>query len=125
MPWLADLVQSSESSLSALPLQCLCEFLLMKQNINKNNTQTGAEDKPKQKSIKNKVAGRLHNLLFGPEASRDGVSKLIQYFVNLWSSPLLKDRESSRFELDSLSVFQGFISKSYVDIHLIIIFRLC
>ena len=30
MPWLADLVQSSESSLSVLPSQCLCEFLLMK-----------------------------------------------------------------------------------------------
>ena len=30
MPWLADLVQSSESSLNVLPSQCLCEFLLMK-----------------------------------------------------------------------------------------------
>ena len=30
MPWLADLVQSSESSLTVLPSQCLCEFLLMK-----------------------------------------------------------------------------------------------
>ena len=28
MPWLADLVQSSEGSLDVLPVQCLCEFLL-------------------------------------------------------------------------------------------------
>jgi len=29
MPWLAELVQSSEGSLDVLPVQCLCEFLLM------------------------------------------------------------------------------------------------
>lgn len=28
MPWLADLVLSSEGSLDVLPVQCLCEFLL-------------------------------------------------------------------------------------------------
>ena len=28
MPWLADLVESSEGSLGVLPVQCLCEFLL-------------------------------------------------------------------------------------------------
>ena len=28
MPWLADLVESSEGSFSVLPVQCLCEFLL-------------------------------------------------------------------------------------------------
>lgn len=28
MPWLADLVESSEGSLNVLPVQCLCEFLL-------------------------------------------------------------------------------------------------
>ena len=28
MPWLADLVESAEGSLSVLPVQCLCEFLL-------------------------------------------------------------------------------------------------
>ena len=58
MPWLADLVQSSESSLNALPLQCLCEFLLMEHNsIDKQPN--------KQKSIKSKVAGRLQDLLYG------------------------------------------------------------
>ena len=28
MPWLADLVESSEGSFHVLPVQCLCEFLL-------------------------------------------------------------------------------------------------
>ena len=29
MPWLAELVHSSEGSLDVLPVQCLCEFLLL------------------------------------------------------------------------------------------------
>lgn len=28
MPWLADLVESSDGSFDMLPVQCLCEFLL-------------------------------------------------------------------------------------------------
>ena len=28
MPWLAEMVESSEGSLDVLPVQCLCEFLL-------------------------------------------------------------------------------------------------
>jgi len=37
MPWLAELVQSSEGSLDVLPVQCLCEFLLLE--------KTGEKDK--------------------------------------------------------------------------------
>ena len=100
MPWLADLVQSSESSLNALPLQCLCEFLLMKHNTERPSSSS------KQKSIRFKVAGRLHDLLFGPEATQDGVSKLVQYFIDRWSSPLLKDRESSRLAFKTIVLHQ-------------------
>ncbi len=31
MPWLADLVESSEGSFGILPVECLCEFLLSSQ----------------------------------------------------------------------------------------------
>eukprot|EP00111_Clytia_hemisphaerica_P010721 TCONS_00031321-protein len=95
MPWLADLVQSSESSLNALPLQCLCEFLLMGHNSMDKQTN-------KQKSIKSKVAGRLQDLLFGNEATEDSVSSLVQYFVNRWSSPSLKDRDASVFAFKTI-----------------------
>lgn len=41
MPWLAELVQSSEGSLDVLPVQCLCEFLLMEQqSAEKTNEET-------------------------------------------------------------------------------------
>lgn len=101
MPWLADLVQSSESSLNALPLQCLCEFLLME-----HHGMSFEKSSSKQKSIRFKVAGRLHDLLFGPEATYDGVSKLVQYFIDRWSSPLLKDRESSRLAFKTIVLHQ-------------------
>ena len=90
MPWLADLVQSSESSLNALPIQCLCEFLLMKQNI----TETDSHHS-KQKSTKYKVAARLHDLLLGSEATAESSNKLVKYFIQRWSSPEMKDREAS------------------------------
>ena len=40
MPWLANLVDGSDESLNLLPVQCLCEFLLLMQNPN----QTTGED---------------------------------------------------------------------------------
>jgi len=39
MPWLAELVQSSEGSLDVLPVQCLCEFLLLEKT-----GESGKED---------------------------------------------------------------------------------
>lgn len=87
MPWLADLVQSSEGSLNALPLQCLCEFLLMKHNTDGHQS--------KLRSIKMKVAGRLQDLLMGAEATQQSCIDLVQYFINRWSSPRLKDREAA------------------------------
>lgn len=38
MPWLAELVESSEGSLDVLPIQCLCEFLLMGSDDNNKNS---------------------------------------------------------------------------------------
>ena len=40
MPWLANLVDGSDESLNLLPVQCLCEFLLLMQNPN----QTTGDD---------------------------------------------------------------------------------
>jgi len=37
MPWLSELVESSEGSLDVLPIQCLCEFLLMSNGDSKSD----------------------------------------------------------------------------------------
>ena len=43
MPWLSELVETSEGSLDVLPVQCLCEFLLMR------NSGTSRKDDSKDK----------------------------------------------------------------------------
>ena len=47
MPWLAELVQSSEGSLDVLPVQCLCEFLLLE--------KTGENDKEQDEGSSKEV----------------------------------------------------------------------
>ena len=103
MPWLADLVQSSESSLNSLPLQCLCEFLLMKHNTASTVQKYVTH---KQKSIKSKVAGRLQDLLFGSEATQESASSLVLYFINRWSSTSFKERESSVLAFKTIVLHQ-------------------
>ncbi|KAL4669111.1 hypothetical protein H8959_007665 [Pygathrix nigripes] len=76
MPWLADLVQSSEGSLDVLPVQCLCEFLL---HDAVDDAASGEEDdegeskeqkaKKRQRQQKQRqLLGRLQDLLLGPKA---------------------------------------------------------
>ena len=101
MPWLADLVQSSESSLNALPIQCLCEFLLMK-----DKSLNADAHHPKQKSIRYKVAAQLHELLLGSEATAESSNKLVKYFIQRWSSPEMKDREASVDGFQSILLLQ-------------------
>ena len=48
MPWLAELVQSSEGSLDVLPVQCLCEFLLMEQPSTEKQDQLAPSTKELQ-----------------------------------------------------------------------------
>lgn len=45
MPWLAELVQSSEGSLDVLPVQCLCEFLLMEKTGDSDKDDDDLQDK--------------------------------------------------------------------------------
>lgn len=57
MPWLAELVQSSEGSLDVLPVQCLCEFLLLeKTGENKKEQDEGSSKEVQDKRV---VSNRL------------------------------------------------------------------
>ena len=48
MRWLSELVESSEDSLEALPIPCLCEFLLANQNAERD--QDGSSDENAESS---------------------------------------------------------------------------
>jgi len=105
MPWLADLVHSSEGSLSALPIQCLCEFLLMKYScweVAVKNDSSSSKDK----QIRPKVIARLQDLLVGSDATSRTSSDVIKYFVNRWSSAEMRDRGAALQGLQSILLYQ-------------------
>lgn len=67
MPWLADLVQSSEGSLDVLPVQCLCEFLL---HDAADDSASGSEEEEgeskERKARKRQVSAPTHQAPAGP-----------------------------------------------------------
>ncbi|XP_011642756.1 integrator complex subunit 1 isoform X2 [Pogonomyrmex barbatus] len=75
MPWLADLVQNSEGSLSQLPVQCLCEYLLS------TSPQT-VEKQPRQQQL----LAHLQTLLTDPNQDQQHAYEVLEYFLRRLSS---------------------------------------
>lgn len=73
MPWLADLVNSSEGSLNHLPVQCLCEFLL--------------SPSCRQQGKFNQLLNHLKKLLMHPETDPIISCEVLEYFLRRLSSP--------------------------------------
>lgn len=66
MPWLADLVQSSEGSLDVLPVQCLCEFLLHDAADDATSGEEEEEGESKEQKAKKRQVGALPSLWAPP-----------------------------------------------------------
>ncbi|XP_078609542.1 integrator complex subunit 1-like isoform X2 [Branchiostoma floridae x Branchiostoma japonicum] len=90
MPWLAELVESSEGSMEVLPVQCLCEFLL--HDIGEEAAEQEDEEllemeksrmeRLKQKSRKqDQLRRRLQTLLYGPDSQPNQTHEVLQYFL--------------------------------------------
>lgn len=60
MPWLADLVQSSEGSLDVLPVQCLCEFLLHDAADDSTGEEEEESESKEQRAKKRQVGPAPH-----------------------------------------------------------------
>lgn len=75
MPWLADLVQNSEGSLSQLPVQCLCEFLL-------STTAQAVDKQPRQQQL----LAHLQTLLTDPDEDQQHAYEVLEYFLRRLSS---------------------------------------
>ncbi|XP_027898204.1 integrator complex subunit 1 isoform X1 [Xiphophorus couchianus] len=94
MPWLADLVQSSEGSLDVLPVQCLCEFLLhdaADDSLPVEDDEDGEskEQKAKKRQRQQKqrqLLGRLQDLLLGSKADEQTTCEVLDYFLRRLSS---------------------------------------
>uniref|UniRef100_A0A671TYR0 Integrator complex subunit 1 n=1 Tax=Sparus aurata TaxID=8175 RepID=A0A671TYR0_SPAAU len=100
MPWLADLVQSSEGSLDVLPVQCLCEFLLHDAAddslpIEDDDEAESKEQKAKKRQRQQKqrqLLGRLQDLLLGPKADEQTTCEVLDYFLRRLSSSQVASR---------------------------------
>lgn len=75
MAWLADLVQSCEGTLSQLPVQCLCEYLL--------SASAGQADK---QSRLQQLLAHLHLLLTDPLQDSQHAYEVLEYFLRRLSS---------------------------------------
>ena len=101
MPWLADLVESSEGSFNVLPVQCLCEFLLNSACSPNGNEDENCSEKETQELVGNNLAmsesGRkkakqkqllvhLQNLLQNPSGDQRSSEEMLEYFLRRLSS---------------------------------------
>ncbi|XP_049803946.1 integrator complex subunit 1 isoform X1 [Schistocerca nitens] len=76
MPWLADLVESSEGALSHLPVQCLCEFLL----------SSGTLQQPEKQQKQQQLLQHLQALLTEPEQEPQVACEVLEYFLRRLSA---------------------------------------
>lgn len=100
MPWLADLVQSSEGSLDVLPVQCLCEFLLhdaaddslMADDDDEGESKEQRAKKRQRQQKQRQLLGRLQDLLLGPKADEQTTCEVLDYFLRRLSSSQVASR---------------------------------
>ena len=99
MPWLADLVESSEGSFNVLPVQCLCEFLL-------NSTTPGIED----------LAGPEE----GQKLKRRKQKQLLRHLQNLLQQPVTDEQQ--RASIETLDYFMRRLGSQQTHQRLQVIF---
>ncbi|XP_060583813.1 integrator complex subunit 1-like [Ruditapes philippinarum] len=98
MPWLAELVESSEGSLDVLPVQCLCEFLLHEtQDVVKDGQDDESvkfeKHKRKQKMKKQQqLLSRLQTLVHDTNADSSTTHEVIDYFLKRLASTQAANR---------------------------------
>ncbi|XP_007467137.1 PREDICTED: integrator complex subunit 1 [Lipotes vexillifer] len=100
MPWLADLVLSSEGSLDVLPVQCLCEFLLHDAADEPASGEEEEEGESREQKAKKRqrqqkqrqLLGRLQDLLLGPRADEQTTCEVLDYFLRRLGSSQVASR---------------------------------
>lgn len=101
MPWLAELVESSEGSLDVLPVQCLCEFLLHEPSDLANDADVedvfGADrSKRKQKNKKHQqLLSRLQELVHSASTDSGTMKEVLDYFLLRLSSSQAATRQQA------------------------------
>jgi integrator complex subunit 1 len=119
MIWLSELVESSQESVEALPVPCLCEFLLANQNQEKE--QDGGEDHQdqlghlekykKKRTTKVKLSERLaqlvqrlRDLVEGVSATPQSSWSVLHYFIDKLSSESTRRQQAALKCLETVLV---------------------
>ena len=77
MPWLADLVESSEGSFNVLPVQCLCEFLLNSVSTLMESEESENKDQKTKKRKQKQLLLHLQQLLQHPVTEQVSIVTLL------------------------------------------------
>ncbi|XP_069674723.1 integrator complex subunit 1 isoform X2 [Periplaneta americana] len=85
MPWLADLVESSEGALSHLPVQCLCEFLL----------SSGTLLQPEKQHKHQQLLQHLQMVLTDAKQDPQAPCEVLEYFLRRLSSSQAASRSQA------------------------------
>lgn len=109
MPWLADLVESSEGSFNVLPVQCLCEFLL--NSTTAASEENASEESQKLKKRKQKqLLVHLQNLLQHPmseEQQRSSIETLDYFMRRLGSQQTHQRLQVNTIFLQCIRFWEG------------------
>ncbi|KAL7979401.1 hypothetical protein Chor_015425 [Crotalus horridus] len=119
MPWLADLVQSSEGSLDVLPVQCLCEFLLhdaADESASGEEEEEGESKEQRAKKRQRQLLGRLQDMLLGPTADEQTTCEVLDYFLRRLSSSQVASRVLAMKGL-SLVLSEGALHEKEEKVH--------
>ncbi|KAJ8037540.1 Integrator complex subunit 1 [Holothuria leucospilota] len=84
MSWLSELVNSSDTSLDMLPVQCLCEFLMNaepKSSEDGGTTSTDAESEEKQMEKQAQLCSRIQTILYNPDGKAETTCEILEYFL--------------------------------------------
>ncbi|XP_003746940.2 integrator complex subunit 1 [Galendromus occidentalis] len=85
MPWLADLVESSEGSLDILPVQCLCEFLLG-DALEMGNEANRQRMPPNKRRKLQQLMAHLQRILRDADSDQNAAREVIEYFMKRLTS---------------------------------------
>jgi len=84
LPWLIQLIQKNEGSLSVLPIQCLCEFMLFQIEMQANNEEDEFFDQSSQNSA---AMSNVRNLLFVKYVN----DAIMRYFWQLFNETRISE----------------------------------
>ncbi|KAL4240200.1 Integrator complex subunit 1 [Mactra antiquata] len=98
MPWLAELVESSDGSLDMLPVQCLCEFLLhetqdvVRDNIEDDSLKFEKHKKSQKLKKQQQLLTHLQSLVHDTNIDRNKTHEVMDYFLKRLSSTQASNR---------------------------------